>query len=142
MTNVEKRVVLLSSAACFFVERVGYLRSILIATLGASMCIVLCVFGSTSLAFILPLTGFFLSIIFPTITAAVSDVHPDNTATILGLLFTFAGVGGILGPWLIGLASDSVGLSLGFGVNLIYCILLLIAILFLIKETSHDGQGT
>jgi MFS transporter, FHS family, glucose/mannose:H+ symporter len=142
MTSVEKRVVLLSSAACFFVERVGYLRSTLIAAVGAAICIALGVFSSASLAFSLPVAGFFLSIIFPTLTAAVSEVHPDNTATILGLLFTFAGVGGKLGPWLIGLASDSVGLTLGLGVNLIYCILLMVAILFLIKETDHDGKSS
>jgi FHS family glucose/mannose:H+ symporter-like MFS transporter len=126
----------------FFVEQVGYLRSILIATLGATLCIALGAFGSASLAFFLPLAGFFLSIIFPTITAAVSDIRPENTATILGLLFTFAGVGGMLGPWLIGLASDALGITLGFGVNLIYCILLLLAILILMKETRHDGQKT
>ena len=125
----------------FFVERIGYLRSILIATMGAGICIALGVFGSESLAFFLPLAGFFLSIIFPTITAAVSDIHPENTATMLGLLFTFAGVGGMFGPWLIGLASDALGISLGFGVNLIYCSLLLIAILILMRETNHDRKN-
>jgi fucose permease len=42
--------------------------------------------------------------------------------TILGLLFTFAGVGGMFGPWLVGIISDWIGIQLGFGMILIYCI--------------------
>jgi fucose permease len=126
----------------FVVERVGYLRSILYATIGATICIGLGVLGPSSLAVVLPLAGFFLSIIFPTFTAAVSDLHTENMASILGLLFTFAGVGGMLGPWLIGLAGDVLGLNIGFGVNLIYCGLLLLITVILIKETRHGRKDT
>jgi MFS transporter, FHS family, glucose/mannose:H+ symporter len=124
----------------FFVERMGYLRSVLYAALGAAVCIGLGIFGPAPLALLLPLAGFFLSIVFPTLTAAVSDLHTDNQASILGLLFTFAGVGGMLGPWLIGLAGDALGLDLGFGINLIYCVLFIVVILVLIKETRHDRK--
>ncbi len=125
----------------FVVERVGYLRSILYATIGATICIGLGVLGPSSLVVVLPLAGFFLSIIFPTLTAAVSDLHTENMASILGLLFTFAGVGGMLGPWLIGLAGDVLGLSIGFGVTLLYCGGLLAITVILIKETGHDRKG-
>jgi fucose permease len=125
----------------FVVERIGYLSSILYAILGASVCIGMGLLGPATLVFFLPLAGFFLSIIFPTITAAVSDLHTENMATILGLLFTFAGVGGMLGPWLIGLASDALGLSLGFGVTLVYCGVFLVITLILIKEMGHDRQN-
>jgi MFS transporter, FHS family, glucose/mannose:H+ symporter len=125
----------------FAVERVGYLRSILYATIGATICIGLGVLGPSSLVVVLPLAGFFLSIIFPTLTAAVSDLHTENMASILGLLFTFAGVGGMIGPWLIGLAGDMLGLSIGFGVTLLYCGVLLVITVILIKETGHDGKG-
>ena len=97
--------------------------------------------GRESLGLVTSLAGFFLSIVFPTLTAAVSDLHKDNQASILGLLFTFAGVGGMLGPWLIGLAGDALGLDLGFGINLVYCVLFIAVILVLIKETRHDGKA-
>jgi fucose permease len=125
----------------FVVERVGYLWSILYATIGGTVCIGLGLLGPDTLIVILPLAGFFFSIIFPTLTAAVSDLHTDNMASILGLLFTFAGVGGMLGPWLIGLAGDVLGLSIGFGVNLLYCGLLLVITVILIKETGYDRKG-
>lgn len=107
----------------FVVERLGYLRAILVASLAASACVALGLFGPPPLAFFLPFSGFFLSIIFPTITASASDAHPENTNSILGLLFTFAGLGGVLGPWLVGLASDFGGISFGLGLNLIFGLL-------------------
>ena len=121
----------------FIVERTGYLRSILYATIGATVAIGLGTFGPAVLVVALPLAGFFLSIIFPTITAAVSDLHTENMASILGLLFTFAGVGGMLGPWMIGLVGDALGLNIGFGVNLLYCGVLLVVTVILIKEAEN-----
>ncbi|RPI34803.1 MAG: MFS transporter [Chloroflexota bacterium] len=108
----------------FFVERVGYLRVMLMAALGSILSVTLGLFGPPALALALPFTGLFFSIIFPTITAAVSDLHQENTGSILGLLFTFAGVGGMLGPWLIGLFGAWLGIDAGFALVLVYCVLM------------------
>jgi MFS transporter, FHS family, glucose/mannose:H+ symporter len=116
----------------FFVERVGYLKVMLMASLAAVVCIALGVFGPVQLFFFLPLTGLFLSIIFPTVTAAVSDQHTENQGAILGLLFTFAGVGGMVGPWMVGAASDLFGLQLGFGTSLLFAGLMSAALLVLL----------
>jgi fucose permease len=88
--------------------------------LGSVACSAIGIFGPPALVFFLPLTGLFYSIIFPTSTAAVSDLHKENVGTILGLLFTFAGVGGMLGPWTIGIVSDQVGIEAGFGLIVIF----------------------
>ena len=117
----------------FFVERLGYLKSILITALCASACVAIGVFGPPQFSILLPASGFFLSIIFPTITAAASDAHKENTNTILGLLFTFAGLGGILGPWLVGIASDLGGIKFGFSLNLAFGLLTAVAALVLIQ---------
>ncbi|MFN8439377.1 MAG: MFS transporter [Caldilineaceae bacterium] len=103
------------------VERVGYLRSVLLAAGGALICILIALFSPPALALFLPLSGLFCSIIFPTITAAVSRLHTQNTGTILGLLFTAGGIGGTLGPWLIGVASDTAGIQWGFGLTALFC---------------------
>ncbi|MFN8493742.1 MAG: MFS transporter [Caldilineaceae bacterium] len=104
------------------VERIGYLRAVLLAALGALLCILGGLFAPPVLAFCLPLSGLFCSIIFPTMTAAVSRLHPQNTGTILGLLFTAAGVGGALGPAAMGVASDFLGIQWGFGLTALYCV--------------------
>ncbi|PKN91592.1 MAG: hypothetical protein CVU44_18595 [Chloroflexi bacterium HGW-Chloroflexi-6] len=125
-------------AGSFFVERVGYLKVMLFASLGAFVSIAIGIFGSSELFFFIPISGLFLSIIFPTITAAVSDQHTENQGSILGLLFTFAGLGGMLGPWLIGVASDLIGLQLGFGMCLVFCALMIGALLILLSGQKRN----
>jgi len=118
----------------FFVERIGYLRIMLYVSIASVVCLALGTFAPPALAFFLPLTGLFFSIIFPTITAAVSDLHTENMGTILGLLFTFAGVGGMLGPWIMGFLSDWGGIGMGFGMILVFCIAMCAALLLLIRR--------
>ena len=125
----------------FFVHRIGYLRSILIMTIGGILCIVAGLFGPKEVSFLLPTTGFFLSIIFPTITAAVSDTHTKNANTILGVLFTFAGLGGVIGPWVIAWGSDLFGLQVGFSIIILFISILLISIIILTQRISNGQKA-
>jgi len=125
----------------FFVHRIGYLRSILFMTIGGILCFTAGLFGPKEFSFLLPITGFFLSIVFPTITAAVSDTRTENANTILGVLFTFAGLGGLIGPWLIAWGSDLFGLQTGFSIIIVFMVILLISTSTLIKRISN-GQTT
>ena len=125
----------------FFVHRIGYLRSILIMSLGGILCLAAGLYGPKEVFFLLPTTGFFLSIIFPTITAAVSDTCTENGNTILGVLFTFAGLGAVLGPWLIAWCSDLFGLKIGFSIPIVFMMILLISVSILIKGVSN-GKNT
>ncbi|MBI5964298.1 MAG: MFS transporter [Chloroflexi bacterium] len=125
----------------FLVHRIGYLRSILFMTAGAILCIVGGLFGPKEVSLLLPITGLFLSIIFPTITAAVSDIHTENANTILGVLFTFAGTGAVIGPWVIAWGSDLFGLQMGFSLVILFLVILLISITILTKRISN-GQKT
>jgi fucose permease len=120
----------------FFVEKIGYLKSVVIASVGGAVCIALGVFGPAWCAFFLPLEGLFQSITFPTITAAVCDIHKKNQGSILGLLFTFAGVGGMIGPWLVGFASDRITLQYGFSIVLAYCAVMGLSSLVLMRWKS------
>ena len=76
----------------------------------------------------MPLSGLFLATVFPTTTAAVSELHSANSSTILGLTFTFGGVGGSLGPWIIGLVSDRTGLQFGLALTILYCVIVIFAV--------------
>lgn len=125
----------------FFVHRIGYLRSILFMTIGGIVCIAAGLFGPHEISFLLAMTGFFLSIIFPTITAAVSDTHTENANTVLGVLFTFAGLGGVIGPWLIAWSSDLFGLQTGLSLIILFMLILLISVATLMKRISN-GQNT
>jgi fucose permease len=119
------------------VHRIGYLRSILFASIGALVCLTVGLFGPGNLSFLLPATGLFFSIIFPTITAAVSDAPTENINTVLGVLYTFAGIGALIGPWMIGWGIDLLGLHTGFAINLAMTLLTLISIYVLWKGRPH-----
>ncbi len=118
-------------AGSVIVERIGYLRIMLIASVASIVCLTIGILGSTVLAFFIPLTGLFFSIMFPTTTAAVSSLQLANRGAILGVLFTFGGLGGALGPWLIGTAADRVGIEAAFALTIGFCVVTLGALLML-----------
>ena len=61
---------------------------------------------------------------------SVAGVYPMGVASIgemlssasVGILLAFAGVGGIIFPWLVGIVADHAGLRTGMAVNLIPCV--------------------
>ncbi|MGE4283559.1 MAG: sugar MFS transporter [Clostridia bacterium] len=120
----------------FLVDFIGYLKSILIVSLAAACCILIGIFGPSTLVFFLPLSGLFLSIIMPTSVAAVSGLHPDNTGIILGISFTFVGIGRMVGPWIIGIFSDLLGIKLGFSMTIVFCSLLIATVIVLKKKEN------
>jgi fucose permease len=123
----------------FFVHRLGYVHSILFAGVGSFIVLTIGVF--TNLNIFLSITGFFFSIIFPTITAAVSDEVHENINTILGVLFTSAGVGATIGPWAMGWASATFGLQIGFGSSIVFVALFIASILFLLLRGTPDKKN-
>lgn len=127
-------------AGSLVVERIGYLRSVLSAASAGLLCLLIGIFGPPALAFFIPLCGLFFSIIFPTITAVVSDVNKEKTNTILGLLFAAGGVGGAICPWVIGVVSNGVGIGWGFALSALYCALVIGAVLAL-NATKTTGNS-
>ncbi len=123
----------------FFVQRFGYLRSILLASFISVISLAIGIF--TDLYIFLPLTGLFFSIMFPTITAAVSDTHHENVNTLLGVLFTFAGLGGTFGPWVMAWGSELFGLRIGFSLALLMSILTL-TFIFILFRRMKDEQNS
>ena len=120
----------------FVVERMGYLRILLLVAVAAIASLAAGIFGPPAWAILIPFTGLFFSIIFPTATAAVSERHLTNTGAILGLLFAFGGLGGALGPWVMGIANDAVGIELGFALTIVYCVIMLGALFALRSMTQ------
>jgi len=123
--------------ASFVVQRVGYLKTILIGLVTSIVCITLGIFGPLILVLLLIVTGFFFATVLPTTAAEVSEIHSANRGTILGLLFAFGAVGGMLGPKLIGQCSYWWGIKLGFSVLLLFCFAMLAGLLILMKKSVN-----
>ena len=122
------------------VERIGYLRSVWLATVGTLLCLLVALVAPPALAFFLPLSGLFCSIIVPTLTAAVARLHPQNTGTILGLLFTAGGIGGALGPAIMGVASVALGIQWGFGLAALFCAGSIVALSVLLHRERNGTR--
>ncbi|MDR0361299.1 MAG: MFS transporter [Planctomycetota bacterium] len=112
----------------FLVDRIGELRIMAACSLLACACIVVGLAGPARLTLLLPLTGLFFSIILPTCIAYVSRLHKGNLGPLLGFLLSFIGVGGMAGPWLIGLLNDAAGIGLGLGASAFFCLLIALAL--------------
>jgi FHS family glucose/mannose:H+ symporter-like MFS transporter len=117
----------------FVVERVDSLMAVLTAIICSTLCMFVGIFGDGYLVVLLPVSGFFMSIVFPTVTAAVTKLHVAKTGTILGILFAFGGVGGAFGPWTVGFVSDLAGPKIGLASSLAFSIIALGA-LFCLKR--------
>ena len=104
----------------FVVDAVGHHRAVATALIGSCLCLAIGIFTHPSLVVLLPLSGLFMSIVFPTVTASVSAIHKENIGSILGILFAFSGVGGALGPWTVGMVSDWAGIEIGLASTLAF----------------------
>lgn len=123
----------------FIVKQLGYIRSTLIASLFALLSISIGVF--TPFGIFIPITGFFFSIIFPTLTASVSDTESKNVNTVLGVLFTFSGMGGMIGPWLMAWSSDLFGLQTGYASAILLTALTFLFILILNTGNRYEQNN-
>jgi fucose permease len=111
--------------ASLIVERVGYLRLVIICAVGGIITILLGLIGPSSFAILLSITGLFISVNFPTMQAAMFENFSDNISAIIGLTLTAGGLGNIIfANWLVGIINDLVGIRLGYGIFILYLIIL------------------
>ena len=124
----------------FVVERLGYLKVVGASLLGGLACLTVGILGPDSMIPALPISGAFFSIVFPTITAVVTGMHKENVGTVLGILFTFGGIGGAVGPWTVGVVSQSLGLEVGICSTIGFSAVSLLTLLVLIQRREHTGS--
>lgn len=120
-----------------FVDKLGHLKSLLLFSAMSVFCITLGVFGPSSISIVLAFTGFCFSIIFPTSTAVVSEIPTKNAGTMLGIFFAFGGLGGMVGPWLVGIINDALELKAGMAVNSIFCVIVMTVLIILMGSKTR-----
>ncbi len=118
--------------ASFVVDRIGYMKSLIITVLLAIVSFSAGILPGKMFAYLLPLTGLFFALIFPTVTALAAGLFPDNKSRVFSFLFFFAGLGGLAGPWIVGYSANGFGIALGFPMLIIFMIGTLV-ILFVLR---------
>ena len=121
----------------FVVDRIGHLRVLFLASLSGLLSLVAGIYGPNYLVLFIPGTGLFFSIIFPTITASFTDIKKTDIQKYLGFLLTFGGIGGMVGPWLVGLFGAVLKLSNSITLLVIFEFLMLVSIGLLIGLKSR-----
>ncbi|WP_018248053.1 MFS transporter [Orenia marismortui] len=128
--------------ASFIVEKLGYLKMVLICVLGSAISIFLGVVGPNYFVFFLSLTGFFAAANFPTIQAAMFETFEDNISVIIGLTLAAGELGNIfLANLLIGFINDLLGVKIGYSIMIFY-LLLLAGLVFYLKTVHTDKKVT
>ncbi len=124
-------------AASFAVDRIGYMKSLVITIILAIITLGTGMLPGKLFAYILPLTGLFFALIFPTLTALAAGLFPENRPRVFSFLFFFAGLGGLAGPWIVGYTANWFGIAWGFPIQIIFMIGTLI-LLFVLKARLSD----
>lgn len=122
--------------ASFIVDKIGYMKSLIITVIFAIISFSAGMIPGKIFAYLLPLTGLFLALIFPTITALAAGLFPENKAKVFSFLFFFAGLGGLAGPWVVGYSANWFGIAIGFPLLIIFMLGTLL-ILFILKAKLH-----
>jgi len=118
--------------ASLIVERTGYLKILIATSFMSLLSFSLGLLPVKFFSYFLPLTGLFFALIFPTITALAAGMFPDSKPKTLSFLFFFAGLGGLVGPWIVGFTADHVSISGGFPLLLVF-ISGVVILLFVLK---------
>lgn len=126
-------------AGAWLVERVRYLTAVTCGLAGGTIFIAGGLYGPPGSYVLLPLAGLFFSIVFPTITAHVTGSTSYGRGTIMGILFTFGGIGGALGPWTIGQLAESTDLKSALAITIAFAMCSLIT-LRLTSKTAAKKQ--
>jgi fucose permease len=124
----------------FLIEKAGYIRSLLGASLGALAVMGLSfALGSRGL-YIIPLLGLFVAIFWPTTIAVAMGYFGPRSPVVTSVMIVIAGVLGGGAQLLIGLTNRLFGPAWGYRSCLAYGLLALAALLALRRGIQH-GKG-
>lgn len=128
----------------FVVEKVGYIKSVLISILIAFVLYIIGMFMGESGIIIISFSGLFFAITFPTIVLSISKVFDKNIAFITGSIITVASGTSMLVNILIGSLSDTVGVYKAYYIIpscLFVCLIFTYIIYIKTKDTLNESRG-
>lgn len=119
-----------------YVDSLGLEKSIILGGAGALISLTISlVFPSLNV--LLPLVGLFLSFLFPTTVALISNELGDAGLHTMGIFFSISGIGGLVGPYFVGLLASAVSLTAGMWLLVAFGICFL---LFIVRYARLRGR--
>ena len=80
--------------------------------------------------------GFTVSITWPGIYSAGAKEFKEGSSVMFSVFAMCGDTGCCLGPWVLGIVADNFGLKMGFGVNSVFAVILIIACILLGKNKT------
>ena len=124
----------------YIVEKLGYVRCIA----GFIITIIVLDAGGFALGqggvILFSLTGFCISIMYPTFMAMIMKEFPVATGSIMGFVITAVAAVNMLMNWVVGQTSDLLGVSAGFGSFMLYAALALFALVLLNRKLTFNKK--
>lgn len=97
----------------YLAEKLGYIRTIISFVIITIVLFVSGLFLGNSWAILFSLTGFSISIMYPTMVTVISKEFTEGISSALGIIMTAAGLMSVGSSLLIGKINDSIGVSAG-----------------------------
>jgi fucose permease len=121
------------------IERVGYIRSMYFALAGA----IVLFFAGFSLGregiWVLPFTGLFIGIMWPTLMAIAIKTFGQDTPTVSAVIITVSGAVNGIFQYIIGLTNQYVGEAWGYRSCLLYAVVALFLLYLLANKIKQAG---
>jgi len=130
----------------FVIEKIGYMRSLFIATLAAVLILILGFILGPKGILVLPGLGFFAAIFWPTLLAVAMGYFREDAPVMTSAIIVIAGALNSGIQFLIGLTNRLVGPAWGYRSGLLYTILVFVSLVVLTRymrrpyKVSH-GQS-
>lgn len=121
-----------------FVDRLGRLNSVLLSSAGACLCILMGISGSPALGVCVAASGIFCSVVFPTATAVISGFPEGDSGRVQGFYFACGGLGGMFGPWIMGIMSDHFGIKWGMILGSVFFAGIFFALMMLKRNQKQE----
>lgn len=150
--NLDPRVIGASFVSLFYIlftvsrlfsgliiEKVGYIKSLLIAASSTVIVFLLGFILGRRGIWILPFTGLFIAVMWPTMMAVAMNIFKGNAPTITSVIITISGAVNGVFQLVIGFTNQYAGEAWGYRSCLIYSLIVLIMLYFLTLR-SKSGQ--
>ena len=118
----------------YLTEFIGYMKSIIYFSTTMFFIFFIGLLLQERGALFFSLTGFFVSINFPTIMALIMQEFKANTGTYMGFIITGASAVSMISNWLIGKTTEIFSVYTGFASIIMYILAILLFLYFLNKS--------
>lgn len=122
------------------VEKIGYIRSMFVALAGSILIYVIGFGLGEQGIWLLPISGFFIAVMFPTMMAIAMQVFGSDAPVYTSVIITISGAVNGVFQMVIGLTNQYVGEAWGYRSCLVYAVLAIIALTYLSRYASAEAQ--